>query len=314
MLHFSRRGNLPVIHQTEATECGLACLAMIATYYGHRLDLNTLRRRHPVSLKGVTLRGLMQIASHMHFGCRPIRFERAHLRQLRLPAVVHWDMNHFVVLKSVSKRGIIINDPAGGEKFFRIAEASKHLTGVALELSPAEGFVAKDETTRLPFSTFWSQLDGSAHALVQILVLSIILQIFVIASPFYLQLTVDEVIARGDVDLLLVLALGFGIFTAIKVAASAMRSFVVLIVQNVIHFQIGARLFHHLVRLPLAFFEKRHIGDILSRFTSIEPIRTALAEGMITACMSSEHFGRFAAQFKRVSGSSGLRFQAAIAC
>ncbi len=77
----------------------------------------------------------MQIASHMHFGCRPVRFELAHLRQLRLPAVVHWDMNHFVVLKSVSKRGIIINDPAGGEKFFRIAEASKHLTGVAKRFS-----------------------------------------------------------------------------------------------------------------------------------------------------------------------------------
>ena len=106
-----------------------------------------------------------------------------------------------------------------------------------------------------------------------------------IASPFYLQLTVDEVIARGDADLLIVLALGFGLLTAIKVAATAIRSLVILIVQNVLHFQIGARLFHHLVRLPIAYFEKRHIGDILSRFTSIEPIRSALAEGMIAAAI-----------------------------
>jgi len=186
-------------------------------------------------------------------------------------------------MKSATKRGILINDPASGQKFLPLAEASKHLTGVALELSPSEGFAARDERSRLPFSTFWTQLDGSAHALVQILLLSVILEAFVIASPFYLQLTVDEVIARGDVDLLLVLALGFGLFTAIKVAASAIRSFIVLVVQNVLHFQIGARLFHHLVRLPIAYFEKRHIGDILSRFTSVEPIRTALAEGMITA-------------------------------
>lgn len=283
LLNFSSRGHLPVIQQTEAAECGLACLAMIASYYGHRIDLNTLRRRHPVSLKGVTLRSLIQVASHMQLACRPLRFEIDHLRRLQLPAIVHWDMKHFVVVKAVKRRGIVIHDPASGEKFFPISEASKHLTGVAVELSPSEGFLARDERARLPFSTFWSQLHGSTHALVQIVILSVILEIFVIASPFYLQLAIDEVIARGDVDLLLVLALGFGLFTGIKVVANAIRSLILVIVQNVMHFQIGARLFHHLLRLPMAYFEKRHIGDVLSRFTSIEPIRTALAEGMIVA-------------------------------
>jgi ATP-binding cassette subfamily B protein RaxB len=276
---------LPVIQQTEAAECGLACLAMISSYHGHRIDLNTLRRRHPVSLKGVTLRAMIQVASQMQLACRPVRFELDHLRQLNLPTIVHWDMNHFVVLKSVTRRGIVVHDPASGERFFPIAEASKHLTGVALELSPAEGFLPKDERARLPFSTFWTQLRGSTHALVQILILSIVLEAFVIASPFYLQLTVDDVIARGDADLLIVLAFGFGLLTAIKVASTAIRSWILVMVQNVLHFQIGARLFHHLVRLPLTYFEKRHIGDILSRFTSVEPIRSALAEGMITAAI-----------------------------
>jgi ATP-binding cassette, subfamily B, bacterial CvaB/MchF/RaxB len=282
-LNFASRGHLPVMQQTEAAECGLACLAMISSYHGHRIDLNTLRRRYPVSLKGVTLRALIQVASQMHFACRSLRFELGHLRQLHLPAIVHWNMNHFVVLKSVTRRGIVVHDPASGERFFPIVEATKHLTGVALELSPTEGFLPKDERARLPFSTFWTQLRGSTHALVQILILSVILEIFVIASPFYLQLTIDEVIARGDADFLIVLALGFGLLTAIKVASSAIRSLVILIVQNVLHFQIGARLFHHLLRLPIAYFEKRHIGDILSRFASIEPIRSALAEGVIAA-------------------------------
>jgi ATP-binding cassette subfamily B protein RaxB len=283
LLNFGSRGNLPVMRQTEAAECGLACLAMISSYYGHRIDLNTLRRRHPVSLKGVTLRALIQVASQMHFACRPLRFDLGQLKQLRLPAIVHWDMNHFLVLKSITKRGIIVHDPASGERFFPIAEASKHLTGVALELSPEEGFLPRDERAQLPFSTFWTQLRGSTHALIQILILSAILETFVIVSPFYLQLTVDEVIARGDTDLLIVLALGFGLLTVIKVASGCIRSLIILIVQNVLHFQIGARLFRHLVRLPLAYFEKRHIGDILSRFTSIEPIRSALAEGMVAA-------------------------------
>src|SRR6516164_5451431 len=282
-LNFGGRGRLPVIQQTEAAECGLACLAMISSYHGHRIDLNTLRRRHPVSLKGATLRALIQVASQMHFVCRPVRFELDHLRRLHLPTIVHWDMNHFVVLKSVTRRGILVHDPASGERFFPIAEASKHLTGVALELSPSEGFRPKDERAPLPFSTFCTQLRGSKHALIQILILSAVLEIFVIASPFYLQLTVDEVIARGDADLLIVLALGFGLLAAIKVVSAIIRSSIILVVQNALHFQIGARLFHHLIRLPIAYFEKRHIGDVLSRFTSIEPIRSALAEGMIAA-------------------------------
>ena len=154
LLNFRGRARLPVILQTEAAECGLACLAMIASYHGHRVDLNTFRRRYPVSLNGVTLRALIQVASQLHLACRPLRFELGHLRQLRLPAIVHWDMNHFVVLKAVSGKGITIHDPAAGVKIYTLPEASKHLTGVALELSLADGFAPKDERARLPFTTF----------------------------------------------------------------------------------------------------------------------------------------------------------------
>lgn len=283
LLDFSARRRLPSIMQTEAAECGLACLAMVASYHGHRIDLNTLRRRHPVSLNGVTLRGLIQVASQMHLTSRPLRFELEGIRQLRLPAIVHWDMKHFVVLKAVTGAGVVIHDPADGIKTYPLAVASKHLTGVALELTPAEGFAPKNEKERLPFSVFWKQMPGTGSPLVQVFALSVILELLVIAAPFYMQLTVDEVVARGDVDLLSTLALGFGLLMALNVATTAMRSHIVLIVQNTLHFQIGARLFHHLIRLPLPFFEKRHIGDILSRFQSIEPIRHALGEGLILA-------------------------------
>jgi ATP-binding cassette subfamily B protein RaxB len=286
MVHVpSGRGHLPVIRQTEAAECGLACLAMISSYHGRRIDLNTLRRRYPVSLKGVTLRAVIQVASQMQLAGRPLRYELDNINELQLPAIVHWDMNHFVVLKSATRRGIVVHDPASGERSFPVVEASKHLTGVALELAPTEAFIPKDERARLPFSTFWSQLRGTTHALAQVLMLSFVLEAFVIASPFYLQLSVDEVVAKGDADLMTVLALGFALLTAIKVASTTIRSSIILIVQNALHFQIGARLFHHLIHLPIAYFEKRHIGDIISRFTSIEPIRAALAEGVITAAI-----------------------------
>jgi ATP-binding cassette subfamily B protein RaxB len=284
LLNFSGRTQLPIIRQTEAAECGLACLAMVVSYHGHKIDLNTLRRRHPASLNGVTLRSLIQLASHLDMACRPVRFELHELRQLRLPAILHWDLNHFVVLKRITGRKLALHDPASGEKCFTLAEASKHLTGVALELTPAEGFKARtDERSRLRFSTFWGQARGTTHALAQIFALSIILEFLVIAAPLYMQITIDEVIVKGDVDLLFVLAVGFGLLTLISVATTAVRSFIILILQSTLDLQIAARMFHHLVRLPLAFFEKRHIGDVLSRFTSIGPIRDQISEGLIAA-------------------------------
>src|ERR1700716_797645 len=152
LLNFSGRGTLPLIMQTEAAECGLACLAMVASYLGHRTDLNTLRRRYPVSLKGVTLRGLIDVAAQLRLACRPLRIEVGHLGHVRLPAILHWDMNHFVVMKAFKKKGILVHDPAAGEKWFAITEVSKHLSGVVLELSPTDEFAAVDERARLPFS------------------------------------------------------------------------------------------------------------------------------------------------------------------
>jgi ATP-binding cassette subfamily B protein RaxB len=281
MQGFSIHGRLPVILQTEASECGLACLAMVAAYHGHHIDLGTLRRRHPVSLKGVTLRSLIKVAKELQFSCRALRFELDNLRQLQLPAIVHWDMDHFVVLKKVTRSHLLLHDPASGLRRISISEVSKHLTGVAVELFRADNFVPINDRARLKFSAFWRHMRGISHSLLQVFVLSIILELFVIAGPFYLQLTIDEVIARGDADLLLVLACGFGLVTALKVASTTIRSLVLLTLQNSLNFQMGGRLFRHLVRLPISYFEKRHIGDVLSRFTSLEPIRTTLAEGLV---------------------------------
>jgi ATP-binding cassette subfamily B protein RaxB len=276
---------LPVILQTESAECGLACLAMVSWYYGHKVDLNTLRRQYPVSLRGASLRSLTQIAAQLDLVSRPLKFDLDEIGQLRLPVILHWDMNHFVVLKAVTKRGVVVHDPARGVQHVPLRDASNHITGVALELMPSPSFSRKDERKKLPFSEFWLHSFGTGHALAQILALSALLELLVIASPLYTQLALDQVIALGDIDLLSVLALGFGIVAAIHVAATALRGSILLMVQNQLHYEIGARLFYHLLRLPLVFFEKRHIGDILSRFSSIEPIRNLIAEGLVTGCI-----------------------------
>src|SRR4051812_50194619 len=123
---------------------------MIASYFGHRIDIDTLRRRHPISLKGVTLRSLIEIARHLKLACRPLRIELGHLSKLRLPAILHWDMNHFVVLKAASRKGMVIHDPAAGERRLSYAEASKHLSGVAVEARPLEKIAAEERGGRGP--------------------------------------------------------------------------------------------------------------------------------------------------------------------
>jgi ATP-binding cassette, subfamily B, bacterial CvaB/MchF/RaxB len=280
-LNFSGRARLPVILQTEVAECGLACLAMIAAYHGHEFDLNTLRRRFPISVKGVTLKGLIDVASRLGFSSRPLRLEPVHLKELRLPAVLHWDLNHFVVLKSVSRSKVTIHDPALGLRSYDFNELSKHMTGVALELTPTPKFEQKREVERVRMTVLIGRVAEFGRALGQALVLSVIVQLFVLASPFYMQIAVDDAVGKGDSGLLVALATGFGLFTLINVVATALRSLVSLQLGNVISFQMVVGLFHHLMRLPLPYFERRHIGDLISRFTATQPIKDLITEGVV---------------------------------
>jgi ATP-binding cassette, subfamily B, bacterial CvaB/MchF/RaxB len=137
------RKKTPLIMQTEAAECGLASLAMVAAHHGYITDLQSLRREHAISLKGSTLKSLIEIASAMQLAARPLRVEIAGLSRVRLPAIVHYDFNHFVVLTSVSASSVTFNDPARGVRTLTIDEFSKHFTGVVLELTPTTNFVKR---------------------------------------------------------------------------------------------------------------------------------------------------------------------------
>src|SRR6266404_3778517 len=125
-------GRLPMVLQTEASECGLACLVMVTQYFGNAADLPHLRRRFGMSLKGATLKDVMRVADQIGLACRPLRLELAELTQLRLPCILHWDLNHFVVLKSISQSGAVIHDPAIGVRHLSKEVISRHFTGVAV--------------------------------------------------------------------------------------------------------------------------------------------------------------------------------------
>ena len=270
-----------MILQTEAAECGLACLGMVLGYHGVVTDLATLRTRHAISLKGMTLASLSKIAQDEKLGFRAVRLEMGELGQLRLPAVLHWDLNHFVVLKAISGKHITVHDPNSGERRLTIEEASHRFTGVALELWPDPGFTPREEKTRISLSQLIGHVTGFWQSLSHVLLLSAALQVFALIGPLFLQWIVDQVVVSKDADLLTTLALGFLLVLFLQQGIGVLRSWLLLTINTSIRVQWKANIFSHLVRLPLGYFQKRHLGDIVSRTAAIDEIQRVLTSAFV---------------------------------
>ncbi|MBB3121074.1 peptidase domain-containing ABC transporter [Pseudoduganella violacea] len=273
---------MKVILQSESSECGLACLAMIANRYGFEIEIGELRRRFSVSLKGATLAQIIRHSSSLGFASRPLRLEINELSMLQLPCILHWNLNHFIVLKKVSKdlRGRFsyhIVDPAIGERKLRREEISSCFTGVALELTPTPSFKRIEKPKSLKILDLTGPVIGLKKAAVQIVLLAMALEVFSVISPLFNQYVIDEVIVSSDQELLTTLVIGFGILLIIQNLIGFARSWFLMRWGMSLNFQWGARIFYHLTKLPVSYFEKRHVGDIVSRFSSTGAIQVTLS-------------------------------------
>jgi ATP-binding cassette subfamily B protein RaxB len=277
------RRRLPVLLQTEAAECGLACLAMIASYHGHGVDVASLRRRFAVSLQGTTLAALMDFATRLGLATRAVRVELDDLKRLRRPCVLHWSFTHFVVLRRVTRRHATIHDPSRGVRRVSLAECGAAFTGVALELWPDAQFEQRARQPPVRVRDVLGRLEGVGAAITQISLLAFALEVFVLANPLLVQWVVDHALPTASVDLLTLLALGFGLAVVFEQATAAVRAWVIMHFETTLNVQWHANVFSHLLRLPLSYFEKRHLGDIVSRFRSIDAIQRAVTTASIEA-------------------------------
>jgi ATP-binding cassette subfamily B protein RaxB len=280
---FGRR--LPLILQTEATECGIACVAMVANYHGFRTDLMHMRRRFAVSLKGATLAGLINAAGQLGLGTRALKLDINNLCKLKLPCVLHWNFNHFVVLKSVSPKSITIHDPAFGVRCLAWDEVSKAFTGVALELWPGSEFSPQEQRQTVRLRSVVGRVKGLFGSCAQVLLLALALEVFALISPFFLQWVIDNVLTSGDRDLLTTLALGFGLLMLMQQGVSAVRSWILIYIGTTLSLQWRANVFSHLIRLPVQYFEKRHLGDVVSRFGATDQIQHGFTTSFVEAIL-----------------------------
>jgi ATP-binding cassette, subfamily B, bacterial CvaB/MchF/RaxB len=271
--------------QSEVSECGLACLSICSSILGAELDMSDLRRKYHNSQRGVDLNQLIALAGALEMQCRPVRCEPEDLQQLSMPAILHWKLNHFVVLEGVRRGRFHIIDPAHGSMAMTRAELADAFTGVAVEISTTPSFRPRKQRSPL---NIWSMLrfrDGVGTALLHTLVYSLLLQGFVLLSPFFMQLAVDEGVIRNDQGFLLALSLGFAIVAIFNSLAEAMRGITLQRASALMGWDMSRRLFHHLISLPLTWFHRRRLADALSRMESIDPIRQLIANGLIGALL-----------------------------
>lgn len=280
-VNFGFGRKLPMLFQTEASECGLACLAMVVGYHGFHADLVELRSRFGVSTKGARLSDLIAIGNGLGLASRAVRVDIGELGLLRLPCVVHWDMNHFVVLRSTSSGSVTIHDPAVGVRRMRLGEFARHFTGIALELTTAPGFETRARQPAMKLTDALGRVAGLRSSMMLIFVMALAIELLGITIPFYLQLTIDQALLSADRTLLTTLALGFSLVIITQVAIRAMRGWALMVMATSLKLQGRTNLFTHLQRLPARFFESRHLADVMSRFDSLGHIQSALTSDLI---------------------------------
>lgn len=302
---------LPMIRQSEIAECGIACIAMVASYYGNQQSMHNLRRQFGVNVTGVNLKDIMLFASELGLQATPYEIDMDEgddplisisdqIGDLDQPAILHWDANHFVVLKSLKKELNLspgakdfgqkvwmatIHDPAMGVVKYTLREMVKHFTGYLILCEPVADFKVQDNREKIGFRSLWTRIRGFKSALLAIVLISFVLQCIQLVTPYYLQTVLDRVLISADYDLLSVLAIGFGALMLFERAASLLRGFNLNIFNNLLSAQLRTGLYRHLLRLPQNFFESREIGDTLSRFGSLDTIQNLMVGGLVAVVL-----------------------------
>lgn len=280
-LQFNLRPTVPQVLQTEAAECGLACLVMICRFLGKDIDLFSLRQKYGISSHGATLAILIDIAAKIGLDSRPLSLDLDEIHLLKRPCILHWDLNHFVVLVSIKHNKAIIHDPAFGRCSLSFSELSQHFTGVALELWPNPNFARETERQKLHFRSLLKNINGFPGFLLRILALSVVLEAINILLPMGTQVVMDHVILAADHDLLTLICLGLFCFIIFRTVVAMLRAWMTLLMDTFLRVQWNHGFFQHLLQLPLNYFQKRNPGDIQSRFLSLDAVRNTLSTGLV---------------------------------
>jgi ATP-binding cassette subfamily B protein RaxB len=284
-LFINKRHKLPVILQDEIADCGYACVAMISHYFGHRIDLYTIKKVGNLSNQGVTLLELYQLLDNLGFRNRAIRVSFSELKLVKMPAIIHWDMNHFVVLKNVTRHHIIIHDPAIGMRRITHLDASNSFTGIVLEVQPSHNFKKMTQNKPLTLYDLAKTTYGINSVIIVLILLSLSIEVLNLLNPLFMQYVTDNIIGSGNSNNLYPIASAFCILTFVQVFVEYIRGNMVTYITMSLTEQFSANIVRHILKLPLDFFEKRNKGDIQSKFQTIDQIQKKISTDFINTVL-----------------------------
>ncbi|EOC0702479.1 peptidase domain-containing ABC transporter [Salmonella enterica subsp. enterica serovar Kokomlemle] len=285
LFNFSVKNKLPMVRQSTIAECGLACLTMISIFYGHNVDLRSMRLRFSIDSRGVSLSTLMDMCHSMGFSSRPVKLDLVNMKELKKPCILHWDLNHFVVLSKVTRNFIVVNDPARGVVKLSFNEVSKHFTGIALEVTKAESFIFFNEKKKVKVFDVLGKVRGLGKSFFTVLCISFLLELFSIVNPFYMQWIIDQVIVSADRTLLTLLSLIFFSIAIINPILNSFRDWCITRISSLIHIQWTQNVVIHLLKLPMVWFETRSVGDITSRIGSVGSIKDIITSNILSSIL-----------------------------
>ncbi|MFB2771856.1 ABC transporter transmembrane domain-containing protein [Pelatocladus sp. BLCC-F211] len=277
--HITRR--YPFYAQQSASDCGAACLVMIGRYWGKQFSISWLRDLANTNRSGASIKGLVAAAESIGFSTRPVKASLDQLAQQSLPAIAHWEGKHYIVVYEINKKRVIVCDPAIGQRSLTHEEFQANWTGYALLLQPTVGLKETPEATQ-PFWRFFDLVKPHTVVLVEVFGASVLIQLFGLVTPLFTQLLLDRVVVQGSTLTLNAVGLGLIIFGLFRVVISALRQYLLDHTANRIGVALMVGFIKHTFSLPLAFFESRYVGDIVSRVQENQKIQRFLTGEALT--------------------------------
>ncbi|MEH1968583.1 peptidase domain-containing ABC transporter [Nostoc sp.] len=262
----------PFYAQQSAADCGSACLVMIGNYWGKHFSINRLRDMTNVSRNGASLKAMAATAENLGFATRPVKATLDKLAEQPLPAIVHWEGKHFIVVYEITKKRVIVCDPGIGQRSLTKAEFQAGWSGYALLLQPTALLKNNKDESR-SFWKFFELIKPHYRTLVEIFIASVVIQLFGLVTPVFTQLLLDRVLVQRSVTTLNAIGLGMIVFGLFGVAVNAVRQYLLFHTANRISIALLVGFIKHTFRLPLSYFESRYVGDIVSRIQENQKIQ-----------------------------------------
>ena len=272
----------PFVEQQSSSDCGAACLAMVSQYWGKRFSINSLRELAGIGRSGASLKSLAKAAESLGYEARPVRASLSRLVDQTNPWIAHWQGDHYIVVHKIKGDRVWVADPAQGKQLLSRQKFLEEWTGYALLLDPTQQLQAIPNEKRT-LGRFLNVLLPYRSLGLQIILISLLIQIFGLVTPLFTQIILDRVVVNRSLTTLHVFAVGLLLFGIWAIALSSIRQYLLSYLSNRLDLTMIGGFIRHTLMLPLKFFEDRHVGDILTRVSENQKIQRFLINQVVLA-------------------------------